>query len=184
MISASSPAITKKMPAVMKYWIPMTLASIEKMYLRMKLVGSGWMWSRTAWYGPVFTPGASVALWWWSPLLLREADEVGHQVRDVGVRDLVDLRAGHDAHVTLVAVVDDRRDVLRRHGRTVHELGMGGVAEDLAQARADLLLIERPGGVARAALLAEQRLASGGLALIDRDRGAPRCAAASARGRA
>ena len=48
MISASNPAITKKIAPVMMYWIPMTLSSIEKMYLRMKLVGSGWMWSRTA----------------------------------------------------------------------------------------------------------------------------------------
>ena len=60
--SASIPEIRKNSEPVIMYWIPMTLASIEKMYLRMKLVGSGWMWSRTAWYGPVGTPGASVAM--------------------------------------------------------------------------------------------------------------------------
>ena len=62
--------------------------------------------------------------------------------------------------------MDERRDVLRGRGGSVDQLGMCGVVEDLAQARSDLLLLERPDGMAGRALLAEQLLAGIGFALL------------------
>lgn len=58
---------------------------------------------------------------------------------------------------------------------------MRGVVEDLSESRSHELLLERPGGMTRAALLTEQRLARIGFAGTERDR---RAAAAARRLRA
>src|SRR5665213_3066000 len=105
-------------------------------------------------------------------LLLRQAREIRDQVCDVWIRELVHLRARHHAHVALVTGLDDLRDVLRRDGIVVHQLRMRRIVEDLAEPGPDLLLIERPDRVARAALLPEQLLPEVDLALSDRDRAA------------
>src|ERR1035437_3634605 len=110
-------------------------------------------------------------------LLLRKAREIRDQVRDVGVRQLVHLRARHDADVTVETVVDHLRHVLGRGSISVHQLQMRRIVEDLAEPRTDLFLVERADRMAGAALLPEQLLSDIRFALIDRDPGTAPAAA-------
>src|ERR1700730_10928369 len=61
MISASRPATMKNTAEVIRYWIPMTLASSKNMYLRTKPVGAEWIWSRASGAGAA-SGGATVAM--------------------------------------------------------------------------------------------------------------------------